>query len=158
MKSVTEFPIVLLNLGLKAKNELTGENKTPEEISQSLGEKFKMEGDKLKHFNNAVDVAGQHTENLKRVLVISLAEGESVPSKGVKVEEHHYVPDFFATKKVEPAKKGDKKDAGRGGKGRGGGQNKGPKESPWGLSEEQKIEKKKAQAAAAVAARAGKPS
>ncbi len=63
MKSITEFPFFKLDLGIKAKAELTAAGKTIEEISQALGEKFKLEGDKLKHFTNSLDVAAQNLES-----------------------------------------------------------------------------------------------
>jgi hypothetical protein len=140
MKSVTEFPNFTLNKGLAAKANLSAEGKTPEEIQTSLGETFKYEGDKLKHFINALDLAGQNATNLKRVLVLSFAEGENTPAKAVKVDEHHYLAEFASDAKyVAPAKE----ERGRGGKG-GGGKGRGgdrPKSSPWGLSPEEKAAK-----------------
>lgn len=156
MKFVTEFANITLKQALSAKNALAAEGKTPEEIQTSLGEKYKYEGEKLTHLTNALEVASQNTENLKRVLVVSLNEGEKAPAKAVQVEAFHYVPDFVVV--ARPAQQ-ESKDArgGRGGKGRGGGGGKREeKESPWGLSPEQKAEKKKAQAAAAAEKRAGK--
>lgn len=149
MKSVTEFANFTLASGLKAKAALTTEGKTPEEIQESLGQTFKYEGDKLKHFNAALDVAGTNSENLKRVVVMSLAEGENAPAKAVKVEEHYYVPEFHVTAK--PAQAKDAKDGkggrgGRGGNDRKGGGGKG-KESPWGMSPEEKAAKNKPKAA-----------
>lgn len=157
MKSVTEFANVTLNLGLKAKEALMAEGKAAEELLAGLGEKFKLEGEKLKHFWNALELAVKHPENLKRVLVQSYAEGENAPPKAEKVEEHHYTPDFHVDpKKATPVKADDKN--GRGGRGGGGGGRGGKgggkgaeKESPWGLSEEQKKAKKLAQSAAAAA-------
>ncbi len=146
MKSVTEFPNFTLAQGLKAKTALSGEGKTPEEIQESLGQTFKLEGDRLKHFVAAIDVAGANTENLKRVIVMSLNEGENAPAKAVKVEEHYYVPDFHVTAKPAAAKADAKggRGGGRGGRGgrdggKGGG---GKKESPWGPSPEEKAAKK----------------
>lgn len=131
MKSVTEFPTFTLNKALQAKAALAAENKTPEEIQQSLGETFKYEGDKLKYFINALDVAGQNTENLKRVVVVSLNEGESAPQKALKVDELHYVPEFYVTASANAS-------AGKGRPRRGGETKKG---SPWGLSPEEKAAK-----------------
>jgi hypothetical protein len=154
MKSVTEFPTFKLMQGLKTKGELTAAGKTPEEVLQGLGETYKLEGDKLKHFNNAVDVASQNQEKLSRVLVVSLAEGESIPPKAAKVEEHYYVPEFQKEARPVMSKADLKtKDAGRG-KGKGGGK---PKESPWGISPEEKAAKKAAAVRTQQAA-AGKPS
>jgi hypothetical protein len=140
MKAVTEFPSFTLTKGITAKNALTAEGKTPEEIQASIGENFKLEGDKLKHFINAVDVAGQNSTNLKRVMVVSLNEGESAPAKATKVEEHYYVPEFLITSAPQPAATRDAK-GGRGGRGGKGGKGSGPKSSPWGLSPEEKAAK-----------------
>jgi hypothetical protein len=137
MKAVTEFPNVILTKGLSAKAALAAEGKTPEEIQQSLGESFKFEGDKLKHLVAAIDVASQNTQNLRRVLVLSLNEGEKAPVKAVKVEEHFYVPEFVVMASTKPH--ADDRKGGRGGKGGKGG----PKSSPWGLSPEEKAAKNK---------------
>ena len=121
MKSVTEFSVFTLQKGLNAHNELTAGGKSPEEIAAGLGETFKMEGDKLKHFVNSLEVAKTATSGrLKRILVVTFAEGEKVAEKAVKVEETYYLPEFH----LEPgqAPKPDAK-AGKG-KGKGGRDNK----------------------------------
>ena len=147
MKSVTEFWSFALMPGMQTKAALVAEGKTPEEIQAAIGEKHKLEGDKLKHFINAMEVAAANMENLSRVLVVSLNEGENPPPKSTKIEEHHYIPDFKVAPKPVVNKKMMAEERGRdkkGGKGKGGG---GPKESPWGLSPEQKAAKKGKQAA-----------
>lgn len=148
MKSVTEFWNHTLAKGLTARTALTAEGKTPEEIQTSLGETFKYEGDKLKHFVAALEVASQNPEKLGRVLVVSLNEGETAPPKAVKVEEFHYVPEFQAAPKAVNLQKTNARGGGGGGKKDKG---KGPKESPWGLTPEQKAAKK------GGAAKANKP-
>ncbi|MBX3022118.1 MAG: hypothetical protein KF799_10630 [Bdellovibrionales bacterium] len=146
MKSVTEFWSVHLQKGLKTKADLVAAGKTPEEIAPAIGEAHKYEGDKLKHFVNALEVASTITEpDLMRILVGSLGEGENAPPKATKIEEFVYVPEFKAAPKAisltknDPRGGGKKKDAGKG---------KGPKESPWGLTPEQKAAKKAASKAA----------
>lgn len=134
MKLVTEFASFTLNKALKMKTSLLGEGKSPEEVQQSLGETFKLEGDKLKHFVNALDVAGQNPENLKRVLVVTLAEGENAPAKSTKVEDTHYAPEFLISKSYAEAQKS----RGTQNKGRGRDSKKG---SPWGLTPEEKAAK-----------------
>ncbi|PIS10759.1 MAG: hypothetical protein COT73_07535 [Bdellovibrio sp. CG10_big_fil_rev_8_21_14_0_10_47_8] len=136
MKAVTEFPSYILTKALAAKAALTTEGKTPEEIQQNLGESFKLEGDRLKHFVAALDVAAQNTESLRRVLVIGLNEGEVAPAKAVKVEEHYYLPEFLVLTNARPERNDRKGGGQRGGKGKGG-----PKGSPWGLSPEEKAAK-----------------
>lgn len=154
MKSVTEFMNFTLTNGLKAKTALAAEGKTPEEIQTSLGETFKMEGDKLKHFFNAIDVAGQNPDKLKRVLVVNLSEGETAPPKAVQVEEAHYVPEFLNDAKfVAPVKAeagGRGRQPQRGGPGKG--NSTAPKGSPWGMTPEEKALKAKGAAAAKAAA------
>lgn len=143
MKSVTEFAVFTLNKGLAAKAALATQGKTPEEIQASLGETFKLEGDKLKYFINALDVAGQNQQNLKRVFVISLAEGEAAPAQATQVEELHYVPEFLNSAK--PAAAATDSKPGRGGKGGRGGGGRGDKKggSPWGMTPEEKAAKGK---------------
>jgi hypothetical protein len=140
MKNITEFATHTLTKGASTKAALAAEGKTPEEIQASLGEAFKFEGDKLKHFIAALDVAAQNTQNLRRVLVVTLAEGEKVPARAAQVEEHYYVPELLVTAAPKPA--ADHK-GGKGGKGRGGKGGGGPKGSPWGLSPEEKAAKNK---------------
>lgn len=146
MKSVTEFWSFALTQGLAARTALAAEGKSPEEIATSLGEQFKMEGDKLKHFVQALDVAGQNQEKLSRVVVVSLAEGESAPAKAHQVEENCYIPEFQVAPKPVQNKKAEAPKGGRGGGGRGqgggGGGRGGTKTSPWGLTPEEKAAKK----------------
>lgn len=141
MKSITEFPSFVLAKGLTAKTALVAEGKSAEEIAQNLGESFKYQEEKLKHFVAALDVAEQNAQNLRRVLVVALGEGEVAPAKAVQVEEHFYVPEFLITTVVK-ADTGDRK-GGRGGKGK----KSGPKSSPWGMSPEEKALKNKGAAA-----------
>lgn len=138
MKSVTEFWAATLLRALKTKETLAAEGKTPEEIQTSIGETFKMEGDKLKHFLASLDVAGANQDKLSRVLVVSLNEGESAPPKGVKVEENYYIPEFQAAPRPVNTQKFDRNAASK----KSGGPGKGPKSSPWGLTPEEKAAKK----------------
>lgn len=141
MKSVTEFWSVNLNKGLKAKADLAAGGKSPEEIQTALGETFKMEGDKLKHFINAMEVAIQNPDKLARVLVVTLAEGETAPPKAVKIEESHYIPEFAAAPRPVNTQKVEQRGGGGGGAGKGK-RRDGPKSSPWGITPEEKAAKK----------------
>ena len=140
MKSITEFAVFALNKGLQAKAALAAEGKTPEEIQTSLGETFKFEGDKLKHFINALEVATANADGLMRVLVVSYAEGEKTAPKAVKVEETHYIPEFKLEAKPITQQRNDPK--GGGGKKAGKGDMNRVKTSPWGLTPEEKAAKK----------------
>lgn len=142
MKAVTEFPAFTLTKAIQTKAALVAEGKTPEEIQASLAESFKLEGEKLTYFVNSLDVASANAQNLKRILVVKLNEGEAAPAKAVQVEDHHFIPEFLvlagAPKTDANAKGGKGHRGGRGGKGGGG-----PKGSPWGLSPEEKAAKNK---------------
>ncbi|OQW50364.1 MAG: hypothetical protein A4S09_00800 [Proteobacteria bacterium SG_bin7] len=115
MKSITEFPAFTLRAALATKTQLTSEGKSAEEITAAMGTTYKLEGDRLKHFMNALDVANNNADGLKRVLVMSLAEGEAAPAKATKVEEAYYVPDIFVAFVPKPPQQ-----KGRGGRGKGG--------------------------------------
>ena len=155
MKAVTEFPNYTINKAIAAKAALATEGKTPEEIQLALGTTFKYEGDKLGHFVRAVEVAEKKPDELKRVMVISLNEGENPPPRAEKIEDHYYVPEYYTPVKAPVAEeKGKGKGRGKGGGKRDGG---GSKSSPWGLTPEEKQAKINAGKAAQKAkAAAGK--
>ena len=142
MKSITEFAKVALANGLAKKTALEAEGKSAEEAQIALGEAMKMEGDKLKHFIAAIGLAKDNETNLKRILVVSLNEGEAAPAKAIKIDEHYYIPEFHVEVKFQarhkPEPKGGGKGKGRGGRGDRGGK---PKESPWGKSPEERAAK-----------------
>lgn len=152
MKSITEFAQPVLQKVLAAKTALASEGKTPEEIATSLGETFKLEGDKLKYIQAAADlVVGK--PSVRRVLVASFAEGETAPAKYQKIEETHYLVETLDLIKPAPAAAAAPGKGGRGGpRSSGGGKSAGgPKTSPWGASPEEIEAKKKASKAAALA-------
>jgi hypothetical protein len=145
MKSITEFAQPTIQKFLTAKAALIAEGKTPEEVTAAIGEKFKLEGDKLKFIFAASDLVADK-KDFRRVLVASFAEGETAPAKFQKVDDHYYqVETLEAYKAPAPAAKG-----GRGG-GKGGKSSGGPKGSPWGASPEEIEAKKKASILAAQA-------
>lgn len=142
MRAVTEFQSLVLQKILTAKTALASEGKTPEEISQSVGESFKLEGDKLKYALAASDLV-KDKPNARRVLVVTFAEGEAVNPKVQTIEETNYLVDIFELRAAPVAQEhGGKGGPRRGGKGGGG-----PKSSPWGMSPEEKAAKNKPKAA-----------
>ncbi len=145
MKSITEFSMATLQKFTQAKAALTTEGKTPEEMTASLGETFKLEGDKLKFMMAASDLA-QSKPNVRRIVVVSFAEGETAPAKYQKVEDTHYLVETLELTKAVVA--APTKGGGRGGPRKGGGSS-GPKPSPWGASPEEIAAKKKASQEAA---------
>lgn len=137
MKAVTEFASFTLNAALKAKAALAAEGKSPEEIQASLATTYKLEGEKLGYFITALDVAAANSENLKRVLVVRLSEGEKAPAKATQTEDIAIYPEALVMVRADKPKD-DKRGGGRGG--RGGGKND-SKSSPWGMSPEEKAAK-----------------
>lgn len=146
MRLVTEFASFTLVKGISTRAALLAEGKSPEEVEAGLGEAFKLEGDKLKHFVNSLDVAAANADKLKRVVVLSLNEGENAPAKATKIDDVYYGPEFLVAARPA-AEKTDAKGGGRGGRGGGrggpGGRGSGaPKSSPWGMTPEEKAAKK----------------
>lgn len=145
MRSITEFALPILQKVSTAKAALVAEGKNPEEISAAIGESFKYEGDKLKYVLAAADlIAGQ--TSLRRIMVSSFAEGETIPAKYQKIDDTYYLVENFETTKVNMTAAAAKP-------GRGGGPRKntsGPKSSPWGASPEELAAKKKGSTATAT--------
>jgi hypothetical protein len=101
---------------------------TPEQIlaeaKSKIAETFKLEGEKLEHFWNAIKVVQGRSRYLKRVVVLTLNDGEKPPQNAQQVEGTgaYYLPEYFP---IPPRRKKAKKFKGRGdtrrkGKGRGG--------------------------------------
>lgn len=152
MKVVTEFASFTINAATKAKAALEAEGKSAEDVQTSLGTTYKLEGEKLAYFMKALEVAATGPQNLKRVLVMKLNEGEAAPPKSVAGEDGIC---FVAEAIVELRKEQPKRDerGGRGGKGRGGDRGGKEKSSPWGMSPEEKA----AKVAKSQAAKSPKP-
>lgn len=140
MKSITEFQPATLQKVLAAKNTLTAEGKTAEEISAAIGETFKYEGDKIKYALAAAELAKDQT-SIRRVLVATFGEGEKPAPQYQQVEDTYYKVETFNAAPVARAEKVDPRNARRGG---GGGKREGgPKGSPWGMTPEEKAAKNK---------------
>jgi hypothetical protein len=126
MKTLTEFVAVTLRTAGKTRAELTAGGKTVEELPPAMGEALKLEGDKLTFMMNALEAVGDKTEDLKRVIVFTLSEGEKAPNHAKQMGEHYYVVEYYPS--LTPKKsRGDSRDdrggfggrGGRDGKGRG---------------------------------------
>ena len=145
MKSITEFAQPILNKILTAKTALASEGKTPEEISASLGETFKLEEPKLKYVQAAADLAAGK-ELVRRVLVATFEEGETVPSTYQKVDDTHYCVEVLELNRPAPVAQTHNVRGNFNNRSSGG-----PKGSPWGASPDEAAAKKKALKAAAQA-------
>lgn len=122
-KTITEFDSFRLKNALNTKKELAAAGKTPEEIPAALGEALKLEGDKLKWFLAALELAEARIDNLKRVVVYAAEEGKSAPSGAVQKEDKYFLAEFFYTPQPKRESRGGRdgdKRGGKGGKGRGG--------------------------------------
>ncbi|MCM2276870.1 MAG: hypothetical protein NDJ89_02190 [Oligoflexia bacterium] len=95
MKTLTEFPAATLKNAFKAQQDLQTAGKTPEELPQALGEALKLEGDKLAYLFSALELVGPKLNDLKRVVVLSLNEGEKAPSKALQKEDKYFVAEYF---------------------------------------------------------------
>ncbi|MCM0606135.1 MAG: hypothetical protein KA715_08600 [Xanthomonadaceae bacterium] len=126
MKTLTEFASVHLTRGLTLVTELTTAGKPPEEQQAALTETFKFEGDKLKHFTQALITIKEKSAQIKRVVVLTLSEGEAAPQGATQLEGHAYLAEYFPAPFNPNEKKADNRnerggrDGKKGGK-RGGG-------------------------------------
>jgi len=138
MKTMTEFSAFQLRETLAKKKEihaaLQTEGKPAEELEQAqkdalnahLTEKYKLEGEKLELFLKALEVAEakpRELENLKRVVVYSVGEGEKVPGHLVQRESHAFGAEYLAS--LRPQKQDRRESGGKHGKGKGKGRGKG---------------------------------
>lgn len=114
MKTLTEFATPTLKNAHAKKQELTAAGKTAEELPAALGEALKIEGDKLTYLLAALELVGEKTHDLKRVVVSSLAEGEKAPSSAKLVGEKYYTVEHYA-----PINKGGPREDARGGRDKG---------------------------------------
>lgn len=126
MKTITEFSGFQVAAALKSSTELSTSGKTPEEISQAMAESYKLEGDKLKLFTDALDFAKGRPESLKRIVVLALAEGEKAPDKAYEKDGKVFLMEYFYVPSSRPKGRGRDRDE-RDGKGRGGKRGKGGK-------------------------------
>jgi hypothetical protein len=133
MKTITEFAAITLKNAAKTKQELTTAGKTAEELPAAMGEALKLEGDKLIFLLGALEAVGEKTNELKRVVVLALNEGEKAPTGVKQIGEKYFSIEFYQSMQKPRAdegrdggrgdkrggKRGDKRGAGGGGRGDG---------------------------------------
>jgi len=129
MKTLTEFVAVTLRTAAKTRAELTSGGKTIEELPPAMGEALKLEGDKLNFMMNALEVVGDRSDDLKRVIVFTLVEGEKAPTHAKQMGEHYYLVEYYPSlhAKKPRADSRDERGGGRDGKGKGRGDKRGGK-------------------------------
>lgn len=120
MKTLTEFFATSLKAAQKAKEELVAAGKTAEELTAALGEQLKLEGDKLTRMISALDAVESRWDDLKRVVVLGLGEGEKAPAHARMVGELVFVVEHYAPLNVKKAPQESHRRGRDGKKGRGG--------------------------------------
>ena len=130
MKTVTEFPGVVIRQVLKTKQDLLSNGTTEELLGEGLGQAYKVEGDRLKHLMKAIELSAPQIEHLARVRVFAAEAEAPTPQGAVKDGEHFYMVEVTSFAKPDrggrdrndrdPKGRGGR-DKGRGGKGRDGG-------------------------------------
>ncbi|MBU6375332.1 MAG: hypothetical protein KGQ59_05010 [Bdellovibrionales bacterium] len=102
MKTLTEFSAFNLRdahrKAQEIKTSIQTEESQKEALSAYLAERFKLDGDKIGLFLASLDLAlskPQELENLKRIIVYSLAEGEKTPSNVVQRDSHAYSAEYL---------------------------------------------------------------
>ncbi len=147
MKTLTEFSATTLKTLQTQWDETAQSGKTPEELPAAFGETTKLEGDKLTWAQAALEMVKTARGAVKRILVMSAAEGEKAPAGAVQKGDHWFSIEYFpeAFRKSAPAadrdfggrdgKRGGKGGRGRDGKGGGrGGERGGERGAPRGDS------------------------
>jgi hypothetical protein len=128
MKTITEFAAPTLKNASKVRDELVAAGKTPEELPAALGEALKVEGDKLTLLLQALELVADRKNDLKRVIVGALNEGEKAPSGAQEKDGKQFIIELYppvGSQGGRPARggrdekggRGDRKKGGRGGRG-----------------------------------------
>lgn len=127
MKTLTEFNAIHIKNAAKTRTELTAAGKTAEELPAAMSEALKLEGDKITMMVNALETVGTKVNDLKRVIVFTITEGEKISLHGaVQKGEHYYAVEYYPPIAGKGGDRGgrpgrDSRDAG----GRGGDRGKG---------------------------------
>jgi hypothetical protein len=144
MKTITEFHVATLKTAHKTRQELLTAGKTAEELPTALGEALKLEGDKLANMIAALEFveadAKSKTLDLKRVIVQTLTEKETVAKSTLQRGDFYFTIEYFPPlpgqeKKQPKGRDGDRdgrggRDGKRGGKGKGKGGPRGDRRPP----------------------------
>jgi hypothetical protein len=124
MKTITEFNSIVFSDTLAKLQTWTTENKTAEEIETLVGEATKLEGERIKLLLNAVEITKTKMSHLKRVVVLTAAEGEKAPDGMIAKDAHFFLIEHHSTAPRKEAPKDDSfggkgfgKDKKRGGNG-----------------------------------------
>ncbi len=121
MRTVTEFPGVVLRQVIGARSTIVAAGTTAdEEIQAKLGEQFKVDGERLTHLLKAVSLTTEKADSIARVRVFA-GEDETKMPKGVHKEGEFYYLVEFVPVPVKAEKHDRSKDRDGKGKGKHGG-------------------------------------
>ena len=124
MRTLTEFPGVILRLVSKTKTTLAASGTSEEQITTEVGTAHKIEGDRLTHLMKALSLIGEKLEKVARVRVLSGEDATKMPQGSVKEGEVFFHIEYLPEVKKASGGK-DKghfgKDGKKGGKGKRGG-------------------------------------
>lgn len=129
MKTLTEFAAITLKNAASARSDLVAQGKTPEELLPALGEALKLEAEKLTLLLTALDVIGTKTDDLKRAVVYTLAEGETPPKNVHQNGEHYFLIEYYPPLVKKREKNFKERGKGKGPRGRKKGRGKRPNRS-----------------------------
>lgn len=118
MKTMTEFPGVLIRMIVAKQKELTKETPLePEALSQAISDSFKITGDRLQHLMTCLEMLPDPLERLLRFRVLS-GESTEMPKGCVQKGDYFFHSDLLILPKKERPSKGHPRDN-KGKKGRG---------------------------------------
>lgn len=122
-KTITEFDGFKLNLARTFQNELKNSGKTEEEVAQAMAAQYKLEGDKLKIFLDAIAVSESKFQHLKRIVVYQPEEGKTNPPGSMDKDGKAYLAEYFFVPQAKKERPSFKKGRGKrfSKKGKGGG-------------------------------------
>ncbi len=140
MKTVTEFPGVVLRQIDQKKKDLLSSGTTEEQLPEALTAAFKIEGDRLMHLMRALTQSGERLPRVSRVRVFSIEDETKAPQGAQKEGDHFYLIEQINAPEKKPSrdddrkggrdKKGGKRSKGRDGGGRSGERSGGPGQGP----------------------------
>ena len=123
MRTLTEFPGVILRLVSKTKATLAASGTAEDQIATEVGTAHKIEGDRLNHMMKALSLIGEKLEKVARVRVLSGEDATKMPQGSVKEGEVFFHIEYLPEAKKAHSGGKDKggrfgKDGKKGGKGK----------------------------------------
>lgn len=95
MKTLTEFSASHIKLATAKQKEFVAAGKTPEEIPALIGADLKVEGDRLNSLMTALEMVGNKTNDIKRVVVSTVEENEKVPHPKFVKDGKYFLAEYY---------------------------------------------------------------